>query len=273
MFARRAMMALAGSGSLALAASPTFAEAEQQEERKEEKPKEEKRPKPSQNSSPKSVAEMTMSLASKQRVVFLTGHIDDKSAQAVIAQLLYLEQEAPGTPIHLQITSGGGKVYAGLAIHDVMQSLESPVATTCLGHCESMAAVLLAAGAPGHRYALANSRVMVHQPTRSGGESSKNAKQLQITAAETEKSRMRLAQILADGTGRALADIELMLESDHYYSAPEAIEVGLVDHVGQARHFSNLSASAPNAAPNAAPAPSAAPNGTDKSAPGDGTTQ
>ena len=240
LFSRRAALALAGGGALSVASSssPAFMQPEQ----KEGVPRDEKRPgKPSVSASfPKSISEITTSLASKHRVVFLTGHVDDKSSQAIIAQLLHLEHEAPGQPIHLQISSGGGKVYAGLAIHDVMQSLESPVATTCLGHCDSIAAILLAAGAPGRRCALPNSRVMVHQPTRSRGGSSKNAKELSISAAETEKSRLRLALILAERTGRPLAEIETLLDGDHYYSATEAVEMGLVDHVGGKGHFSRL---------------------------------
>ena len=116
------------------------------------------------HASPKSISELVTTLSTKSRHVFVTGSITDDSARAVIAQLLFLEDAAPGAPILMHINSGGGKVYAGLAIHDVMAAISSPVHTTCLGHCESMAAVLLAAGERGARYALPNSRVMIHKP-------------------------------------------------------------------------------------------------------------
>ena len=109
---------------------------------------------------------MPAALSLRHRQVFLTGHIDDASARLVIAQLLYLEEASPTEPIQLHINSSGGKVHAGIAIHDVMQSLRAPVYTTCLGHCESMAAVILAAGEKGERAAMPNARVMIHQPTR-----------------------------------------------------------------------------------------------------------
>ena len=150
-------------------------------------------------------------------------------------------------------------MQAGLAIHDVMRSLSSPVHTACLGHCESMAAVLLAAGEQGHRTALPNSRIMVppapgsarlapprlstaaspppqvHQPTRrSAGGQSKTSRQLQISAEETEKSRLKLAECLARDTGKTLPEIEALLENDSYYSAAEARAMGLVDAVGGA---------------------------------------
>ena len=98
------------------------------------------------SSAPKTLAEVPAALSLRHRQVFLTGHIDDASARLVIAQLLYLEEASPTEPIQLHINSSGGKVHAGIAIHDVMQSLRAPVRTTCLGHCESMAAVILAAG-------------------------------------------------------------------------------------------------------------------------------
>lgn len=157
---------------------------------------------------PRSITDILMQLTTRQRQVFVSGTIDDESAKAVIAQLLFLEHAEPGVPITVLINSGGGKVHAGLAIHDVMRSISSPVHTTCLGHCESMAAILLAAGEPGFRTALPNSRMMVHQPTRGAGGSSKTSKQLVTAAEETEKSRIKLAAILARDTGRSLDEIE-----------------------------------------------------------------
>jgi len=196
---------------------------------------------------PKSMSELMTSLALKQRHVFLSGHIDDESAKLVIAQLLWLELHEPGVPISLNINSSGGKVHAGFAIHDVMNSISSPVHTTCLGHCESMAAVLLAAGQQGQRVALQNCRVMIHQPTRTPGASSKTSKQLAISAAETEKSRVKLATLLSRCTGRPFDEIALLLEQDQYYSATEACELGLVDAVGNAQSFCSPCAAMPNA--------------------------
>lgn len=183
---------------------------------------------------PRSLADIVVHLAARRRQVFVSGSIDDDSAKNVIAQLLYLEHSEPGAPISVLINSGGGKVHAGLAIHDVMRSISSPVHTTCLGHCESMAAVLLAAGEPGFRTALPNCRVMVHQPTRTAGGASKTSKQLLTSAAETEKTRIKLAALLARDTGRSVDEIEALLEYDTYYSAEEALQMGLVDVIGGA---------------------------------------
>ena len=127
----------------------------------------------------------------------------------VIQQLIHLEEADPGVPIAMHIMSGGGKVYAGLAILDVMRALTSPVHTTCLGHCESMAAVLLACGEPGHRYALPNARVMIHQPVRGASPSKSSAKEALIQAQAIDASRLRLCQLLAESTGRPLHELEV----------------------------------------------------------------
>jgi ATP-dependent Clp protease protease subunit len=181
---------------------------------------------------PKTLPELVMNLATRSRQIFLTGSIDDETARAVIAQLLFLEEESPGTPIRLHINSGGGKVQAGLAIHDIMQVITSPVHTLCLGHCESMAAVLLASGEAGERAAMANARVMIHQPVRRAG-ASNNARQMSIHARSIENSRMRLAQLLASRTGKSLAEIEEIIEYDHVCNAAEARSLGLIDRVVQ----------------------------------------
>ncbi len=180
---------------------------------------------------PKSLNEMVLGLCTRGRHVFLTGHIDDESAKAVIAQLMFLEQEAPGVPIRLHISSGGGKVQPGLAIHDVMHSITSPVHTICLGHCESMAAVLLAAGEPGQRAAMPNVRVMIHQPRQPAGGASNNARQLAIHAASVERSRRKLAVLLAERTGKPLDEILELIEYDHVCDAQEALALGLIDRV------------------------------------------
>ena len=236
-----AAMALASSATLAASC---------------EKKKEDKAPAP-----PKSLSELTTTLSTRHRHVFLSGHIDDELAKQVVAQLLFLDQEAPGEPINLHINSSGGKVYAGLAIHGVMRAVRSPVHTTCLGHCEyaqqgsnyllaprtqliyefaprsrSMAAVLLAAGEPGERCALPHARVMIHQPTRTGN-SKANAKQLATQAAETDRSRRKLAELLSADTGRPLAEMEAMMEEDHYMSAAQALELRVIDVVGECGHF------------------------------------
>ena len=179
---------------------------------------------------PKSLGELILGLSTRGRHVFVSGTIDDESAKAVISQLLYLEQESPGTPIRLHINSGGGKVQAGLAIHDVMQVLTSPVHTVCLGHCESMAAILLATGAAGERAAMPNARIMIHQPVRGAG-GGQNARQLAIHAASIESSRRRLAQLLADRTNRPLDEILRLIEYDHVCDAQQALELGLIDRV------------------------------------------
>ena len=136
-----------GAAAAALASTATMAACEKKKEPKEPAP-------------PKSLSELTTTLSCRHRQVFVSGTIDDELAKQVVAQLLFLDQEAPGEPIHMHINSSGGKVYAGLAIHGVMRAVRSPVHTTCLGHCESMAAVLLAAGEPGERCALKHARVM-----------------------------------------------------------------------------------------------------------------
>jgi len=184
---------------------------------------------------PKSLNEVVASLALRSRIVFLSGRIDDDAAKSVIAQLIFLEQDAPGRPIQLHINSGGGSVQAGLAIHDVMQAVTAPVITSCLGHCESMAAVLLAAGESGERSALPNARIMIHQPVRGGSSTKSNAKQAAISAASIEKSRLKLAELLAARTGRPLAEIEAMLEYDTVLDAEGARELGLIDRVGGER--------------------------------------
>ncbi|KAL1499377.1 hypothetical protein AB1Y20_011583 [Prymnesium parvum] len=190
---------------------------------------------------PKSMAELVTALSIRARHVFVTGKITDDSARVVIAQLLFLEQAKPGEPIYMHINSGGGKVHAGLAINDVMRAISSPVHTTCLGHCESMAAVLLAAGERGCRYALPNSRIMIHQPVR-GSSSKSNASELTIQAAELDRSRQKLASLLAEACGRPVAELEAIIERDRYYSAQEAREMGLVDAIGGGGLFSRSGA-------------------------------
>uniref|UniRef100_A0A7S3AY16 ATP-dependent Clp protease proteolytic subunit n=1 Tax=Haptolina ericina TaxID=156174 RepID=A0A7S3AY16_9EUKA len=179
------------------------------------------------------MSELLVRLSTKSRHVFVSGTIDDEMAKAVIAQLLFLEQEGPGTPICMHINSSGGKVYAGLAIHDVMATIRSPVHTTCLGHCESMAAIILAAGEPGSRFALPNSKMMIHQPVRGASTTGKsNAREMAIQAAEIDRSRRKLATLLAQSTGQTVAEVEALLEHDHHMDAHQALALGLIDSIG-----------------------------------------
>ena len=164
----------------------------------------------------------------KDRIIFLGGGVDDDVANLVIAQLLYLEAEDPERDVHLYINSPGGHVTAGLAIYDTMQYVRPDVSTFCVGQAASMGAVLLAAGAPGKRSALPNARIMVHQPW---GGAHGQAADIDIQAREILKMRERLNEVLAEHTGRPLAQIAKETERDYYMSGEEARVYGLVDQV------------------------------------------
>ncbi len=164
----------------------------------------------------------------KDRIIMLGTEIDDAVASLVTAQLLFLQAEDPEKDISMYINSPGGVVTAGLAIYDTMQYIKCDVATYCIGQACSMGAVLLAAGAPGKRYALPNSRVMIHQP--SGGAEGR-ASDILISAEEIRKCRASLNNILVHHTGKPLADIERDTDRDYFLSAEEAREYGLIDNV------------------------------------------
>lgn len=164
----------------------------------------------------------------KERVIFLTGQVEDHMANLVTAQLLFLEADNPDKDIHLYINSPGGSVTAGLSIYDTMQFIKSDVSTMCMGQACSMGAFLLAAGAKGKRFCLPNARVMIHQP--SGGAQGQ-ATDIHIQAQEIIKIRTRLNQIMAEHTGQTLEQIELDTERDKFMSAEEACTYGLVDTV------------------------------------------
>ncbi|AOS97669.1 ATP-dependent Clp protease proteolytic subunit [Microbulbifer aggregans] len=164
----------------------------------------------------------------KERVIFLVGQVEDHMANLVVAQLLFLEAENPDKDIHLYINSPGGSVTAGMSIYDTMQFIKPNVSTMCIGQACSMGAFLLAAGAEGKRYATPNSRVMIHQP--SGGAQGQ-ASDIHIQAQEILKIRKRLNELMAHHTGRDMSDIERDTERDHFLSADEAKEYGLVDDV------------------------------------------
>ena len=164
----------------------------------------------------------------KERIIFVTGGIDDYIASLVCAQLLYLESENPKKEIAFYINSPGGVVTSGLAIYDTMQYVRPAVSTVCIGQAASMGSLLLAAGAPGHRFALPNSRIMIHQP--SGGIQGQ-ATDIEIQAREILALRHRLNNIYVEHTGKELAEIEISVERDKFLSPAEAVEFGLIDEV------------------------------------------
>jgi len=168
----------------------------------------------------------------RERVVFLTGQVEDHMANLIVAQLLFLEAENPEKDISLYINSPGGSVSAGMAMYDTMNFIQPDVSTICLGGAYSMGSFLLAAGAKGKRYALANSRVMIHQP--SGGAQGQ-ASDIEINAREILKIRARLNKILAERTGQPIEKIALDMERDYWLDAHEAKAYGLVDEVLEKR--------------------------------------
>ncbi|MGJ8689337.1 MAG: ATP-dependent Clp endopeptidase proteolytic subunit ClpP [Gammaproteobacteria bacterium] len=164
----------------------------------------------------------------KDRVIFLTGQVEDHMANLVVAQLLFLESENPDKDIHLYINSPGGSVTAGLSIYDTMQFINPNVSTMCIGQAASMGALLLAGGTKGKRFALPHSRMMIHQP--SGGAQGQ-ASDIEIQANEIIKLRHQLNKIMADHTGKSLDEIAFDTERDNFMSADEAVKYGLVDQV------------------------------------------
>tara|TARA_B100000676_G_C17931655_1_gene761223 strand:- start:167 stop:808 length:642 start_codon:yes stop_codon:yes gene_type:complete len=168
----------------------------------------------------------------KERVIFCVGPVEDHMANLIVAQLLYLESENPDKDIHLYINSPGGSVTAGLAIYDTMQFVKPNVSTMCIGQAASMGAVLLAAGEKGKRFALPNSRVMIHQPL---GGFQGQATDIEIHAKEILLVRERLNKILAESTGQKLENIGLDTERDNFMSAEESVEYGLIDSVSERR--------------------------------------
>ena len=164
----------------------------------------------------------------KERVIFLVGEVNDQTANLVVAQLLFLESENPDKDISFYINSPGGSVSAGMAIFDTMQFIKPEVSTLCMGMAASMGSFLLMAGAKGKRFALPNSKIMIHQP--SGGASGQ-ATDIEIHAREIIKTREQLNKIYADRTGQPLEKIAADMERDRYMSADEAQVYGLVDQV------------------------------------------
>ena len=168
----------------------------------------------------------------KERVIFLVGPIDDHGANVIVAQMLFLEAENPEKDISLYINSPGGIVTAGMAIYDTMQYIKPDVSTICVGQAASMGALLLASGAPGKRYALPNSRMMIHQPL---GGFQGQASDIDIHAREILTLRQRLNEVLSKHTGQALETIARDTERDNFKSAEGAREYGLIDQILERR--------------------------------------
>jgi len=164
----------------------------------------------------------------KDRIVFLGTSINDEVANAIVAQLLFLQSEDPKSDVHLYLNSPGGSVSAGMAIYDTMQFINCDVATYCIGQCASMGAVLLTAGAAGKRHALPNARIMIHQPL-AGMEGT--AEDIMIHVKEFKKVKSRLNNILIKHTGHPLEKIESDTDRDRFMTADEAMEYGLIDRV------------------------------------------
>ena len=164
----------------------------------------------------------------EDRIIFLSGEIDDAVANTVVAQLIYLEAKDPSKDISLYINSPGGSVSAGLAISDTMNYIKCDVSSICIGMAASMGAFLLSSGQKGKRYALPNSEIMIHQPL---GGAQGQASDIKIAAEHILKTRQKLNTILAQNSGRTLAEIERDTDRDNYLSAQEAQNYGLIDKV------------------------------------------
>ena len=168
----------------------------------------------------------------KERIIFLTGPIDDNIASLICAQLLFLESENPKKEISFYINSPGGIVWSGLAIYDTMQYISPEIMTICIGQAASAGSLLLTAGAPGMRFSLPNSRIMVHQP--SGGYQGQ-VTDIEIHTNEIKKTKERLNDIYAKHTGKKINEIQKIMERDKYFSPDEAIKFGLIDKIVKSR--------------------------------------
>ena len=162
------------------------------------------------------------------RIVFISGEVNDEMANAICAQLLFLQSQDAKKEISVYVNSPGGSVTAGLAIYDTMQFVKCPIATYCIGQAASMGAILLTAGAKGRRFSLPNARIMIHQPW--GGAEGK-ASDIEITAKEILRLKEKLNEILAKHSGRKMADVVKDTDRDHFMSAEEAKAWGLIDEV------------------------------------------
>ena len=170
----------------------------------------------------------------RDRIIFIgdqEGGVSTASANNVIAQLLYLDADDSEKEINLYINSPGGMVTAGLAMYDTMQFIKAPISTICMGMAMSFGAVLLAAGSPGKRYALPNSRIMIHQPLIYGGGISGQATDIEIESKEMQENKTRLIEIMAKHTGKTAEKIRADMERNFYLSAAEAKDYGIIDSV------------------------------------------
>ena len=166
----------------------------------------------------------------KDRIIFLGEEVNETSASLIVAQLLFLESEDPSKDIHLYINSPGGVITAGMAIYDTMQYIKCDVSTICIGMAASMGAFLLAGGAKGKRYALPNSEVMIHQP--SGGAQGQ-ATEIQITAEWILRTKKKMNEMLAANTGQPYEKVAADTERDHWMTAQEALDYGIIDSIIQ----------------------------------------
>ena len=164
----------------------------------------------------------------EDRMIFLTGEINDAVANTVVAQLIYLEGKDAGKDISLYINSPGGSVSAGMAIYDTMNYIKCDVSTICIGMAASMGAFLLSSGAKGKRYSLPNSKIMIHQPL---GGAQGQASDIAIVAEEILKTKKKLNTILAENTGQSLDKVEIDTDRDYYMTADEALSYGIVDRI------------------------------------------
>ena len=170
---------------------------------------------------------------SVERILFLGQEVTDGLANALVAQMLYLDSEDPTKPIYLYINSPGGSVTAGMAIYDTMQYIKAEVVTICVGLAASMGAFLLASGSPGKRLALPHARIMIHQPM--GGTGRRQATDIDIEAKEILRIRQQLNEIMANRTGQTIERIEKDTDRDYFLSAEEAVAYGLIDKVVDGR--------------------------------------
>ena len=164
----------------------------------------------------------------KDRIIMISGEVNEAMASVVVSELLYLQSEAPETPIHVYINSPGGSVVDGLAIVDTMNLISCPVYTYCVGQCASMGSIFLVSGEKGHRYALPNSRIMIHQV--SGG-SQGTYEDMKRSINEAGRLNELLANVLANGTGKSLKEVKNDMDRDYFMSADEALKYGIVDKV------------------------------------------
>lgn len=170
------------------------------------------------------------SLLLKRRIILLSTPIEDQTANLIVAQLIYLSNEDQDSPIQMYISSPGGSVYAGMAIYDTMQMIPNQVSTVAVGFAASYATVLLTAGTKGHRYALPNATIHMHQPWAQGGGGGQ-ATDIEIHAKEILRLKSRMNEILAEATGKTTEEIEKDTDRDFYMTAQHAVEYGLVDQV------------------------------------------